>query len=122
MLFVMTLSTIFDACVSRLIVLWSSHVFALGFFFNGTITVCKKSSGHTPVLYISLQSCTNSFICFFTKGFKHFNWNVINSFRFFILNFSYGCQDLVFQEIRNHVIFTLRFFFFVIMTVIYFLI
>src|SRR5678815_3427440 len=57
-LLVRTLSTILDACVSRLIVLWSSHGVAFGFFFIGTIMVCKESSGHTPVLYMSLHSCT----------------------------------------------------------------
>src|SRR6218665_1816630 len=54
-LFVKTLSKIFDACLSRLIVLWSSHVIALGFFFNGTITVYNKSSSHIPVLYLLAQ-------------------------------------------------------------------
>ena|SRR5688572_3285351 len=53
-LFVRTLSTNLDACVSRLIVLWSSHGVAFGLFFIsiGTIMVCKKSSRHDPMLYM----------------------------------------------------------------------
>src|SRR3984885_12547242 len=61
-LFVSTLNITLDACVSRLMVLWSAHSVAFGFFFIGTIMVCKKSSGHSPVLYISLHICISSVI------------------------------------------------------------
>src|SRR5678815_5168106 len=53
-LFVIILSSIFDAWVRRLIVRWSSQFIAFGFFCIGITMVWRKSSGHTPVLYLSL--------------------------------------------------------------------
>src|SRR5678815_2206199 len=50
-LFVIILSSIFDAWVRRLIVRWSLQFIAFGFFCIGITMVWRKSPGHTPVLY-----------------------------------------------------------------------
>jgi hypothetical protein len=49
-------ATIFAVCAIRLIVRWSLHFVAYGFFFTTVIVTSVKSLGHSPVSYMGSSS------------------------------------------------------------------
>jgi len=61
-LLVRILSIIFDTCNVRLIVRKSRQSVAFAFFSSEIITICKKSLGHSPVMYICWHISTNSVV------------------------------------------------------------
>jgi hypothetical protein len=55
-----TIHTTFAVCATRLIVQWSLHFVACGFFFKAIIVTSLKSLGYSPVSYMLFISCVIS--------------------------------------------------------------
>src|SRR6218665_196960 len=65
---------------------------------------CKKSSGHTPVVYISWLVLVSSIMAPFSKAFEHLCWYIICPLSFVVFQLFYSCSYLFTKYLQSNVL------------------